>query len=81
VIAGRNVLDAVASTIRALVPEHGRRVAGWVGAGRRVEVGMPDAAGGEAHEHLARVRVGEIDFLDCRGAPAASRTAARVRMG
>ena len=47
----------------ALVPEHGRRVAGRVGARRRVEVGVADAAGDEADEHLARARLGELDLL------------------
>ena len=47
----------------ALVPEHGRRVAGRVGAGRRVEVGVADAARDEADEHLARARLRELDLL------------------
>ncbi len=48
---------------RALVPEHGRRVAGRIGPGGRVEVGVADAAGDEPHEHLAGARLGEVDLL------------------
>ena len=48
----------------ALVAEHRRRVAGRVGAGGRVEVGVADAAGDEPDEHLARLRLGEVDLLD-----------------
>ena len=46
----------------ALVAEHGRRVAGRVGARRRVHVGVADAARLEAHEHLARLRLGQVDL-------------------
>ena len=53
---------------RALVPEHGRRVAGGVGAGGRVEVGVADAAGDEPDEHLAGPRLGQVDLLDASGA-------------
>ena len=59
--------DTVADPLddtRALVPEHGRRVARRVGARRRVEVGVADAAGDEPDEHLARLRLGEGDLLD-----------------
>ena len=48
----------------ALVPEHGRRVAGRVGAGGRVHVGVADAAGDEADEHLAGLGARELDVLD-----------------
>ena len=49
---------------RALVAEHRRRVAGRVGARRGVQVGVADAAGDQAHQHLARARLGQIDLLD-----------------
>ena len=49
---------------RALVAEHARRVAGRVGARGGVHVGVADAAGGEPDEHLARLRLGELDLLD-----------------
>ncbi len=47
-----------------LVPEHGRRVAGGVSAGSGEEVGVADAAGNEANEHLAVPRLGEIELLN-----------------
>ena len=53
----------------ALVAEHARRVAGRVGAGRRVEVGVADAAGEQAHEHLAGTGPGELDVLHGQGRP------------
>ena len=49
---------------RSLVAEDRRRVAGGVGAGGGVEVGVADAAGGEADQDLARLRLGELDLLD-----------------
>ena len=67
VIAGRDERDAVADALDdtgALVAENARRIAGRVGAGGGVEVGVADAAGGEPHEHLAGLRLGEIDLLD-----------------
>ena len=48
----------------ALVSEHARRVAARVGAGRRVEVGVADAAGGDPDERLARLRLLQLDVLD-----------------
>ena len=48
----------------ALVAEHGRRVAGRVGARGGVEVGVADAAGDEPDQHLAGPRLGELDLLD-----------------
>ncbi len=48
---------------RALVAEHRRRVAGRVGAGGRVEVGVADAAGDEPDQHLARAGLGEVELL------------------
>ena len=67
VIADRDVGDALADRLdhaRALMAEHGRRVAGRVGAGRRVHVRVADAGGDEPHEHLARARILQVDFLD-----------------
>ena len=65
-VADRDVLDALADRLDdpgALVAEHGGRVAGRVGAGGGVEVGVADAAGHEPHQHLARLGVGELDLL------------------
>ncbi len=67
VVAGRERGDPVADPLDdagALVPEHGRGVAGGVGAGGRVEVGVADATGDEPHEHLAGARLGQVDLLD-----------------
>ena len=67
VVAGRHARHALADLLdhaRALVPEHGRGVAGGVGAAGRVEVGVADPAGREAHEHLAGSRPVELDVLD-----------------
>ena len=67
VVARADQRDAVADALddaRALVPEHARRVAGRVGAGGGVEVGVADAAGDEAHEHLAGLRLLEVELLD-----------------
>ena len=63
---GASDVDAVADALDdagALVAEHGRRVAGRVCSGRGVEVGVADAAGDEADEHLAGLRLGQIDLL------------------
>ena len=65
VIAGRERRDALADLLDdagALVPEHGRRVAGRIGARGGVEIGVADAAGDEAHEHLAGARLGQLDL-------------------
>ena len=65
-VTGHDGADAVADLLddtRAFVPEHGRRVAGGVGAGRRVQVGMADAAGDEAYEDLASLGLGQVDLL------------------
>ena len=67
VVAGRDERDTVTDALDdtgALVTEDARRVAGRVGTGGGVEVGVADAAGGEPDEHLARLRLGEIDLLD-----------------
>ena len=50
----------------ALVPEHRRRVAGRVGARGGVHVGVADAARLEADEHLAGLRLGEVDLGDAQ---------------
>ena len=66
VVAGRERGDALADLLhhaRALVAEHHRRVAGRVGARRREEVGVADAARDEAHENLARLGLREVDLL------------------
>ena len=66
VIAADEARDARADLLddsRALVPEHGRRVAGRIGAGSRVHVGVAYATGVQTHEHLARPRTGKIDVL------------------
>ena len=65
-VARRERRDALADALddaRALVAEHGRRIAGRVGAGGGVEVGVADAARDEPHEHLARLRLGEVELL------------------
>ena len=49
---------------RALVAEHRRRVAGGVDARGGVEVGVADAAGDQPDQHLAGLRLGEVDLLD-----------------
>jgi hypothetical protein len=48
----------------ALVPEHARRIPARVGTGRRVEVGMADAAGDDPNERLALLRLLQLDVLD-----------------
>ena len=59
--------DALADPLddpRALVAEHGRRVAGRVDARGRVQVGVADAAGDEPDQHLAGTWVSQLDLLD-----------------
>ena len=71
-VAGGDGAHALADRLdraAALVAEHRRRVAGRVGAGRRVEVGVADAAGEQAHEHLAGAGPGELDVLHGQGRP------------
>ena len=66
VIAGRDERDAVTDPLddaRALVAEHARRVARSGRRRGRVEVGVADAAGDEPDEHLARLRLRELDLL------------------
>ena len=50
---------------RALVAEHHRQVV-RPGAVHDVEVGAADAGGGDAHAHLARLRLAELDLLDAQ---------------
>ena len=61
---GRHVCADALDDARALVPEHGRRVAGRIGARRGVEIGVADAAGGEPDEHLAGPGLSKVDLLD-----------------
>ena len=66
-IARPHARDALADGLddaRALVSEHAGRVARRIGAARGVEVGMADAAGLQAHQHLARLGACELDVLD-----------------
>ena len=67
VVARRDERDARPDSLDdsgTLVPEHARRVAGRVGAGGRVEIRVAHTARGEPHEHLAVLRLGEVDLLD-----------------
>jgi hypothetical protein len=48
----------------ALVPEHARCIAARIRSGRRVEIGVADAAGDDPDERLARLRLRELDVLD-----------------
>ena len=61
---------------RALVAEHARRVPARIGARRRVEVGVADAARLDPDEHLPGLRVGQ---LDAPGRRAARRTPRGLR--
>src|SRR4029450_2952542 len=49
---------------RALVPEHGRRVAGRIGARGRVQIRVAAPARDEPDEHLACLRLRQVDLLD-----------------
>ena len=49
---------------RALVPEHGGRVPGRIGAGSGVEIRVANAARLQPHERLTRPRLGELDLLN-----------------
>ena len=60
----RHALPHALDDAGALVAEDARRVPGRVGARGRVEVGVADAAGGEPDEHLAGLRLREVDLLD-----------------
>ncbi len=66
-IAGREAGHALAHVLDnpgALVPEHGRRIAGGIGAAGRVEIGVTDAAGRQAHKHLTGAGPVELDVTD-----------------
>jgi hypothetical protein len=66
VVADGHVEHALADRLHdaaALVPEHGRRVARRIGAGRGEEVRVADPARLEPHQHLAGARLGEIELL------------------
>jgi hypothetical protein len=70
VIAGRYVRDAFADALddpRALVPEHRRRVARRIGAGRGVEIRVADPACDKPDEHLPRLGLGEVELLNPQG--------------
>src|SRR5262249_26816763 len=72
VVAGAHGGDTVADPLDdagALVAEDARRIAGRIDAGGGVQVGVTDAARGQAHEHLAGARLGEIDLLDYERLP------------
>ena len=59
----RHALAQLLHDAAALVAEHRGRVARRVGAGRRVHVGVADAAGLEAHQHLARLGLRQVHLL------------------
>ena len=59
--AGADGLDDA----RALVAEHHRQVVG-PHAVHDVQVGAADAGSGDAHAHLARLRLAELDLLDAQ---------------
>jgi hypothetical protein len=66
VVAGLHERHALADRLDhpgALVAEHRRRVARRVGAGRRVQVRVADAARDEADERLAGLRLGQVELL------------------
>ncbi len=65
--SGGDERDAVAHALDdtgALVAEHARHVARWVGARSGVEIGVADAAGDQPYEDLARLGLGQLDVLD-----------------
>ena len=81
VVAGCQRGDPLADLLDhagALVAEDRRGVAGGIGAGGRVHVGVADAAGRQAHQHLAGAGLGQLHLLDGEGRPNSSRTAARI---
>ena len=66
VVARLHRADTVADTLddaRALVPEHRRRIAGRIGARRRIEVGVADPARDQPDQDLARFRLRELELL------------------
>ena len=48
----------------SFVPEHAGRVPGRIDAGCRVQVGVADPTRSQPDEHLAVLRLGEIELLD-----------------
>ena len=48
----------------SLMTEDARRVTGRIGARGRVQVGVANAAGDEANQHLAGPRLRELDLLN-----------------
>jgi hypothetical protein len=60
----RNAWADLLDDARALVPEHGRRVPGRIGARGGVQIRMADAARNEPDEHLACLRLRQVDLLD-----------------
>jgi hypothetical protein len=91
VIAGRDGRDALADGLddpRALVAQDGRRVARRVAPRGGVDVGVAHAAGDEPDQHLAGLRLGQIDLrhderlaelLEHRGAHPHGRCTLRAR--
>jgi hypothetical protein len=65
----RDVRPDLLDHARTLVAEHTRRIAGRVGAGRGVEVGVAHAAGLEPDKRLAGPRLRELDLLDGKRLP------------
>ncbi len=53
----------------AFVPENRREQSFRVGAGQGVLIGMADSGSLDLHQHFARLRALEIDFLDGQGRP------------
>ena len=66
VVTDRDVAHAVADAFDdpgALVAEHRRGVAGRIRARRREEIRVADAASGKANQHLACLRLRQIELL------------------
>src|SRR5205807_1431197 len=66
-VSGCDRRDTVADALddaRALVAEDGGGIAGRIGAGGGVEVGVADPAGDEPNQRLARPRLRELHVLD-----------------
>jgi hypothetical protein len=72
VVAHRHVAHALADALdhaRTLVPQHRRRVARRIGARSRVEIRVAHPAGDEPDEHLARLRLRELELLQLERLP------------
>jgi hypothetical protein len=65
----RHALAELLDDAGAFVPEHRRCIAGGIRARGRVEVGVADPAGDQAHEHLTRARLGQVDGVDDQRLP------------